>query len=539
MARGRMFALKDDSAEQNLQWPAPARKGDEMHTINGIWNTQDATAIPPNALADAKNVSFRGGVITRRAGILKALGTALSSPVRSFHWAQNNTGADSWFLAFANKTAYKITGATVGSMTATDTTGGFTVDKPVQCCTYLGQVYAVNGTDALSTFDLTAGTWAAITKSTDTDNDFDNAKLSKYIVGSHDLLFLGGSSAAPQTVYISDLTKGPTYFPTGQEVTVDTNDGQPITGLSNFDDWVIVWKSRSFHSIPPKSPSDTTFTRYLNSPTHGCPSSRSAVGWEGGYLFFQSQDGHVYALARNEFNKEFIQPVKLTANLNGTVSKFTQTHIAASWATIHDGYYKLYCGGAVLLLDLLESNVKQGSSGCAWTIYKYENVDQPILFTKPDDLTLWGGGSGDHVWRHDAKVGSDTIYYDEDITNPVDWYAHTGIWDLGRQELYKLFDRAWVFCASQGAYSMSFAAAFDFQDNPQYQSISEQGQGFVLGVSLLNGADLLGGPSGTVDRVVAASVQAKRIQLRFKRNNGTGAEQIKGVVLYYVPIAAA
>ena len=536
MARGSMFRLKDDSAEANLQWPAPAHKGGEAHHIEGVWNTQDASAIPFNALTDAKNVNFRGEQVNRRTGIATALTSALTSPVRSFHWAQDNTGAHQWFLAFANKTAYSLTGS-VGSMTATDTTGGFSVDAAVQCYTYLGKVYAVNGTDALSAFDLTAGTWGALTKHVAADNDFDNAKLSKYITGSHDMIVVGGSSAAPQTVYICDQANGPTYFPSGQEVTVDTNDGQPITGLLNVDDWIVVFKSRSMHSLPPLYPQAAKFQRYLVSPSHGCPSSRSAKVWEQGYMLFQSQDGHVYAFSRGGLNKEFVYLTKLTANLNATVSGFTAAQIAASWAVIHDGYYKLYCGGVVLVLDLLQSNLKQGSDGCVWALYKYENVDQPVLFCKPDDLTLWGGGSGNQVWRHDWN----SQYYDGDTSHPVDWYANTGIWDLGRPEMFKLFDRTWVYVTSQtGNYSLNFGIAYDFSPNPALQPVPELGPGFLLGTSKLGPAgDPLGTIAAVTQRLMTAQGQAKRLQLRFKRNNGAGPETIRGVTIYYVPLYAA
>lgn len=144
--------------------------------------------------------------------------------------------------------------------------------------------------DSYYTYDGT--TFAEVTNSA-TGSMIATVKKCKYIVARADRIFAAGNPESPNSLYYSQVGD-PTYFKSGDHVVQAASaDGDYITGIAEFNETILVFKSRGVwawfgYSVA----TDVKFTR-LN--VHTGTRHERTIANVANYLFFLGEDG-VYAM---------------------------------------------------------------------------------------------------------------------------------------------------------------------------------------------------------------------------------------------------
>jgi len=175
--------------------------------------------------------------------------------------------------------------------------------------------------------DMFFTTFAAIGSITVTDPGFplttrlENQNLwftmaPRYMELYNNQLFMGGFSAAPSTVYWSNIGEpdsvDPTFF-----AEFRTNDGDRITGMRSYSGSIVVTKRRSFHRVTGDNPDN--FLLQEISDQYGCLSNRCMVQWED-FLWFLDEKGVVaYNGANIDVISKPIQPIFDLMNIDAAI----------------------------------------------------------------------------------------------------------------------------------------------------------------------------------------------------------------------------
>lgn len=190
--------------------------------------------------------------------------------------------------------------------------------------------------------------------------DYDGAALTidtagipigKFAYWFHNYLFVAGVTGFPNRLYWSNLGdprdfSSPNTTGTGSGfVDINANDGDFITGLSEFNDELLVFKQYSVHAISGFSGSSFTSATSAGQNTtttaigYGTPSHRSIVG-AGAYLYWLSFTGGVPHIRR--FERTLYGIVRdagiVSFELEGTMKTLNFSALSKA-AGIFDGKY--------------------------------------------------------------------------------------------------------------------------------------------------------------------------------------------------------
>lgn len=96
----------------------------------------------------------------------------------------------------------------------------------------------------------------------------------KYIEQQNNIMFYGGFSSAPSVIWFSDIGTPETIQP-DSTFEVRTNDGDRVTGLRAFSNYVVVTKEKSFHKLIGSNADN--FQLVQLSTDYGCLSQRTMI----------------------------------------------------------------------------------------------------------------------------------------------------------------------------------------------------------------------------------------------------------------------
>lgn len=207
----------------------------------------------------------------------------------------------------------------------------------------------------------------------------------KYLEIFNNQLFLSGFSAAPSTVFWSQIGE-PEGVDPSFNAEFRTNDGDRVTGMKSYAGALVVSKERSFHRITGDNPSN--FFIQEVSDQYGCLSNRAMVSFEDRLWFLDSKgiveyDGAGVKIVSNKV-EDLFKKMNIPAARENAVALHARDY--------NEVWFAIPCNGAtfnncVVVYDYLSS---------AWT--KYEGVNPSSLGiaqgSTPNKTPFVGGYSG-------------------------------------------------------------------------------------------------------------------------------------------------
>lgn len=292
--------------------------------------------------SDLQNIQFvEAGGISKRFGYTQ-LGDDLSN---------NPRGMGTYVDTSASRYLCTIDGTTLKYLKDTSTTWAsatgstFTADKTITFTQVRGILYIWNGTEGGTTFNGSAcsrpGTmpkakFGIFYKSYHFAAGVDGQLNRVYISVSTD----GGDfTNASTTLNDSTEVPGATVFSgTGANfVDIDKDDGDKITGLSTFQDSIIIFKERSIHQLTldtSGTPSVALVTRSM-----GCVAHKSIDNAEND-VFFLSRRG-VFVLGNEPQFFSSIRTNELSSRINPRMKLISETSFGLCTALYYDYKYHL------------------------------------------------------------------------------------------------------------------------------------------------------------------------------------------------------
>jgi hypothetical protein len=319
--------------------------------------------------AELVNVEIRDGTATTRRGTV-ALGGSLGSLIQGLCWY--DTPVLEYLVACSGGQLFRWDEQSWESFS---TYAGVDTEGPVSFAQLDDVLYIADGEAALSAWDGT--TLTAIT-----------APAGALLLGSSNRLWMAGIGDATDTLCASRVLDGGTWDDTNLAIRIGAGEGDPITGLAEWDDYqIVVFKRNSIYIVradPIQTSGDDAATSLAHaevtkiSDTIGCVAPRS-IARVGSDLWFLS-DGGVFSIGRvlaqvtRELKEAVSGPVEdIIQRIN-----WSAAHLAA--AVVWDNHYllSLPLDGATTPSAVLVyhgqrkawSGVWTGLDAMAWTLSK-------------------------------------------------------------------------------------------------------------------------------------------------------------------------
>lgn len=492
--------------------------------------------------SDLQNIAFvEAGGISKRTGYVQ-LGDALSN---------NPRGIATYMDTSSNKYVCTIDGTALKYLKNTSTTwmaatgSTFTADKTTTFTQARGLLYAWNGTEGGTTFD-----GAACAR----PGTMPKAKFALFYKSFH---FTAGVDGQVNRLYISvvtdaaDFTNAATTLHNSTEVPgatvfagtganfidVDKDDGDRITGLTTFQDSVVVFKERSIHQVTLDSsstPSVALVTRAL-----GCVSHKSIDNAEND-VFFLSRRG-VYVLGNEPQFFSAIRTNELSSRINPRIKLISEANLALSTAIYYD--YKYWLGvpeGGTTTNNLLWtydrrflawSKTKASTFNPeSFTVYIDSDNRERMLFTSADS----------------AKVFEVTQAYNDNST-AIDAYWQSKAFDDDNFDI----EKRWLYVDLQFRQISGGVTLNIYTDNDTLAataSIPSPTTAGELG-SMMLGEELLGGDpsdqvhsgttSGSVNVAYRLPIRKNSRTIKIKVANSSNNQNfvLTGLVFGFIPFS--
>jgi hypothetical protein len=257
---------------------------------------------PPDQLqlseaARLENIDVRDGTAATRRGTEDLPGLAaltIGAAVQGLFWY--DTPAREYLVAAVGGSLWQwdeSAWSSCSSYTAASATA------PVCFTQLIDKLYVADGASHLFSWDGAAlvdlGTGGAT-----------QPPIGSILISAQNRLWLAGLAAVPDALCASAIIDGATWNDTTLQIRIGGGEGDPITGLAEWDDYqIVVFKRNSIYIVradpslthgadPDHSLANATVTKI--SDTIGCVSHRS-IARVGGDLWFLS-DGGVFSLGR-------------------------------------------------------------------------------------------------------------------------------------------------------------------------------------------------------------------------------------------------
>lgn len=304
------------------------------------------TLMPKNAVRKAMNVltTRPRGAATQRLGTTKLGGDVESAKtiLGLFNFRASTTSSTSRLLAAANGTIYYL-----NSSTWTSILGSLNTSAKVRFVEYLDVVAAMNGTDAVKTWDGTAGAWIA----TGGPLDVGNFPVTKFAAILNGRVCAAGNSTNPSRLYQSSIVSAGAVSWTSGNKTVDVhpNDGTgELTSLQGNGKFLLLFKNRSLFRYD-----DNELVRVVNI---GTPSHESVSTDDNGIVYFFGQGANGVGFYKTTGG----YPVKISR----AITKWVEAIDPAFYTNISsytDGSRVYWSIGSVTIDDTTYTN--------AWLVY--------------------------------------------------------------------------------------------------------------------------------------------------------------------------
>ena len=238
---------KDSSARPPL--PPVSRKTMKSGLINqGAVGENER---PASSVMESINMHFDAiGTATMRKGST-VLGSGLdASPLLGLHYFNDTVGLPTYSQLVA------VTGTTVwylSSGTWTSIRTGLTASQKARFTTYLNMMFMVNGTEATEVWDGNPGGSGFVNT-----GNASGAPIGSYIENFISRIWIAGNATYPDRLYYSSVPSAAstpvvswsTDPVTGtQWIDISPSDGDTITGLQRFRQWLIIFKTNHIYRL--------------------------------------------------------------------------------------------------------------------------------------------------------------------------------------------------------------------------------------------------------------------------------------------------
>jgi hypothetical protein len=318
---------------------------------------------PPDQLAATEaaellNVDIRDGTATTRRGTV-TLGERLGSRIQGLCWY--DTHDVEYLVACSGGHLFRWD---EHSWESFSTFAGADADAAVSFAQLDDVLYIADGATPLSAWDGTALTEVS-------------APAGALLMSSSNRLWMAGISEATDTLCASKVLDGSAWDDTNLRLRIGAGEGDPITGLAEWDDHqIVVFKRNSIYIVradPAKTSGDDAATSLAHaevtkiSDTIGCVAHRS-IARVGSDLWFLSDGGvfsigRVLAQATRELKEAVSGPVQdIIQRIN-----WSATHTAAAVVWDHRYLLSLPLDGAVTPTAILVYHAQRKAWSGWWT----------------------------------------------------------------------------------------------------------------------------------------------------------------------------
>jgi len=273
-----------------------------------------------------------------------------------------------------------------------------------------------------------------ITNGTDNYRDYDGVTITEYagvgkgkfLVVVNDVAFMGGVATDPSTIFYT--ASNPTNLQSyANNETVDEDNGQILTGLSNIGALIIAMKERSTYIFNVATPSIEQIDY-----DGGCKSHRSIARVENN-MFFLSENG-VFSLEQRKGTSGTVRGDPLSNDIRTRMDDVDNKTISAGiyWPATNNYYLAVDDSGTSTNRTIYVWSTLVNS----WTRYKGINANQFAIWidTNGDEHLVVANAYGGQVI--DMETGFD------DSGNVINYELRTKTYDFGMPESLITYERA-------------------------------------------------------------------------------------------------
>lgn len=236
---------KDTSGAQPL--PPLARKSMKSGLIND--GAVGENERPETSVMESINFHFDAiGTATLRKGSSMLGNNPTGTAILGMHYHVDTIGSptNTQMIMVSGTAAYYLVGSTWTSIRT-----GLSAGQKARFVTYLNYVFMVNGTEATEV-------WTGSTSDTfGSGGNASGAPIGSYIDNFRSRVWIAGNATYPDRLYYSSVPTSVTTpvvtwstdVATGQWIDISPSDGDTITGLQRFRQWLIVFKTNRLYRV--------------------------------------------------------------------------------------------------------------------------------------------------------------------------------------------------------------------------------------------------------------------------------------------------
>jgi hypothetical protein len=295
-------------------------------------------------------------------------------------------------------------------------------------------LYYVNGSDGFFSFDVNASAGSANTRISSTNY--------KYIASHKNMIFLAGSTAAPNTVQPSDVND-PTTLTSANAVVVQNVSGSYVTGLISMDEYIAILRNDGIWKLYGSNPdSATTDFQLIRSESKvGVVEQRSACR-VGQYIYFF--DGNeIY-----RFNGETSESI--SGNLDSVLTGYNRKLCSIYYNQLRDIVVFNFVPSSVddpVVTKTTYFQLTYCPSLNAWgKLGAYDNTEA---------VKFWGLSWGGSQISKPLVFNGGLQFYQVDPSTPTDismpWYIKPQWNDTARPDIDKDFDELQIYVRDQAS----------------------------------------------------------------------------------------
>lgn len=219
----------------------------------------------------------------------------------------------------------------------------------------------------------------------------------KYLEVNQNSMFYAGFSAAPSTIWFSDLGK-PQLLQEDSFFEVRTNDGDRILATKTYGNQVIVMKENSFHKILGDSPENFELVEISN--RYGCLSNKTVIEYEQKLLWLDKKGILEFNGANYDIISTPVEDIFRRMNVEAAKEKAVAVHEIYR----NQVWFGIPIDGATqnnitIVYDYL---VK------AWTFFEgFRPASFAMIKQSLDKSTVWRGDYSGMIYYHSASFLGD------------------------------------------------------------------------------------------------------------------------------------
>ena len=377
-------------------------------------------------------------------------------------------------------------------------------------------LYMTNGTDNVHSWDRASTTLNSCL--TDEGAGATDPPKAIDLKWHRNYMFYAGDGTSPEKLFVSDLNDP-------QTVTVATNYftfSEPIFAIGELKDFLVIFGQRRIWTLQIVG---TTLADWVIEPVNesvGCIARRSIQQVDND-LFFLSNDGVRSLLLTAEDN---VRMGRLSDKVDDVIARINRTTVNLSCSCFYKKRYYLFVpvdSSAYPNMGLVrESNVETGKS--AWTtITGWSPSDMVVQKDQSTETMFIGEGQADTL-VYTGDSGSD------DNGTDIDADLQTAAFTFGFNTRYKRGYQVDARAYDSGTYTL---ICYHNLDGAGWSSLGTMDLQPDTGTFPFTFPKTFGTVEESFDSFTAIDNYFRKIQLRFRSNNGSSATEFNSLTIHY------